>query len=139
MKCECKKCQGIIDPCNEEQWGPNDCLINRQIELVNLTPHDIVVIYGDKKKKVFPKSGSVARVSVEYYFTELGEVIGVPTTSSSYGQVIGLFKEFPGVYYIVSTMVAQAMQGKRFDLLSPGPLIRDESGQPVGCSSLNMI
>ncbi len=129
---------GLCDPCNEEQWSPNDCLLNKKVEVINLTPHDIVVVYGDEKK-VFPKSGSVARVSVEYYPTQLGEILGVPTTSSSYGEVIGLFREIPGVFYIVSTMVAQAMEGKRLDLLSPGPLIRDENGQPVGCSSLNMV
>jgi hypothetical protein len=106
------------------------------MKVINLTPHAITVVLADGKTKTFPSSGKVVRVNVTYDETALGDVIGVPTTMATFGKVEDLPPEEPDTYYIVSTMVAQALEGTRLDLLAPGELVRDKEGQPVGCKSL---
>jgi hypothetical protein len=41
----------------------------------------------------------------------------------------------PGVYYIVSRIVAEALP-ERTDLLFPDGIIRDADGTPIGCTGL---
>ena len=115
-------------------------------KFVNLTPHIINVIgHGGNKVVEIPPSGDVARVSVEY--TQQGDlgakVVGVGTTlvpiyRAVYGEIEGLPPEPPSlkidVYYIVSGLVASAVS--RADVLSPGELVRDADGRPVGCRGL---
>lgn len=77
--------------------------------------------------------GEPIRVSCES--RKVDTVEGIDIYENIYGEVTGLpeFKE--GVYYVVSAMVRQALP-ERKDLLSPGQLIRNEAGQPVGCLGL---
>ena len=77
--------------------------------------------------------GEPIRVSCES--RKVDTVEGIDIYEVVYGEVTGLpeFKE--GVYYVVSAMVRQALP-ERKDLLSPGQLIRNEEGQPVGCLGL---
>jgi len=62
----------------------------------------------------------------------LGEVNGIPLFSRAFGEVIGLPAPAEGVLLIVSALVADASPD-RLDLVSPGELVRDDKGQPVGC------
>lgn len=77
--------------------------------------------------------GEPIRVSCES--RKVDTVEGIDIYENIYGEVTGLpeFKE--GVFYVVSAMVRQALP-ERKDLLSPGQLIRNEEGQPVGCLGL---
>jgi hypothetical protein hcinC1_00210 len=77
--------------------------------------------------------GEPIRVSCESRKVDVVE--GIDIYENIYGEVTGLpeFKE--GVYYVVSAMVRQALPHRR-DLLSPGQLIRNEQGQPIGCLGL---
>ena len=77
--------------------------------------------------------GEPIRVSCES--RKVDTVEGIDIYENIYGEVTGLpeFKE--GVYYVVSAMVRQALP-ERKDLLSPGQLIRNEAGQPIGCLGL---
>ena len=56
----------------------------------------------------------------------------------SYGQVEGLPDPKPGVGYIVSQIVAQALPERR-DLFFPGDLLRDKDGNIIGYKNLCQV
>ena len=60
-------------------------------------------------------------------------IVSVRTRTT--GAVVGLPDPKAGVVYVVSGMVRSALEG-RPDVFSPGPLVRDASGRPVGCRGL---
>ena len=99
-------------------------------QLINLTPHSIKVIGVGE----IPASGLVARVSMK---TEPDAVIaGFPTSYTEYGEVEGL-PEIEGCFFIVSKMVRDACPD-RADLFYPAELVRDETGNIIGCKSLGI-
>ena len=95
---------------------------------INLTPHTVNI--GSKEIK---PSGQVARCQeiseVKGYFA------GVQMINRAYGEVKDLPESQPATVYIVSAMVRMALPD-RWDLASPGDLIRDEKGQITGCENL---
>ena len=102
-------------------------------ELVNLTPHDIVVVVDndDEVEMVrIPPSGTVARVRAEQ--KKVSEVNGIPVVRTEFNEITGLPEPRKDVIYIASTLVAQAANKQgRLDVVSPdtGPsAIRDEHG-----------
>lgn len=105
--------------------------------MLNRTEHDVKVyntvgaIIPDKVLEKY--HGEPIRVSCES--RKVDTIEGVDIYENVYGEVTGLpeFKE--GVYYVVSAMVRQALPHRK-DLLSPGQLIRNEQGQPIGCLGL---
>jgi hypothetical protein len=101
-------------------------------KLINLTPHDIVIV-GDDKTRTIPKSGSVARLDVTSKCC--GYFDGIALTSTAYGPVIGLPDYQPDTLLVVSAMVRSAAVN-RPDLASPGELVRDEKGSVIGCKNL---
>ena len=111
------------------------------INLVNLTPHDIIFVGEDNTPilTVNP-SGQLARVTVKT--VPVGELnvkgVKIPVTTSSFGDVIGLPDEEEGTAYIVSLAVINALHKKgvnRADLFIPNESIRNEKGQVIGCKS----
>lgn len=100
--------------------------------LVNLTPHELN-IHTHEGVVELPPSGEVARCSVSS--EEAGELEGIPLSRTTLGKVEGLPAPRPGVWLIVSTLVRTACPDRE-DLLSPGPLVRDDNGQPIGCRGL---
>jgi len=108
---------------------------NTRFKFVNLTPHAISVRGSDGAATgiTIAPSGEVARVSVNTQKT--GNVEGLPAMIQSTGAVEGLPLMVSGAVFIVSAMVRIAMPD-RTDVCSPGVLIRDDSGQPVGCIGL---
>ena len=122
------------------------------LRLVNLTPHVITILspVGVARKgatltatnptviRTIPSSG-VARVT-QGYPVPAPMIEDVPTTEPvRYGAVEGL-PNFDGVHaYIVSLITVQAARetGRPVaDLLTPGDLVRNEEGQPIGCLNL---
>lgn len=104
------------------------------MEIVNLTPHEIVVVGTETSPMAaLPPSGEVARVAMTREV--VGEVAGLPVYRSQYGFVIGLPEPVDGVALVVSAMVRLAVPGRR-DVFSPGELVRNGGGQPVGCRGL---
>lgn len=100
------------------------------IKIVNLTPHAIVAVNGDKKV-TYPPSGMIARLIAKNI--EIGEVDGMPLyRQSEMAPVTGIPDAEADTWYLVSMAVRAALPN-RFDLISPGDLIRDEAGQPIGC------
>jgi hypothetical protein len=113
----------------------------KMVKLINLTPHPITIVVGDRKL-VLPPSGQVARVGQTY--RDLGalglEGLNVPVVATTYGDIVGLPPEEPGVFYVASGLVAQAAWAKgRLDVLAPDTgagAIRDEEGRIVGVTRL---
>ena len=103
--------------------------------LENRTPHAVKIVDNNGAiLKEFAPSGDVARLQPT---TEVvGEVAGVPVTSTSYGEPIGLPEEKEGVGYIVSALLRTTLVNRN-DLFSPGQLVRDDNGNVIGCKSLD--
>jgi len=133
-------------------------------DLVNLTPHEITIVGEDGKvRAVIPPSGQVARVKTEQAVVRY--VDNIPVVKSTISEIEGLphkcdncildcFVEYvfedgrvyspdpkdcdqnPLTYYIVSSLVAQVLSGKRNDLLapdtSPNGVVRDSEGRIIG-------
>ena len=107
-------------------------------KLINLCPHAINVL-DDAGKPVLTvqPSGELARVS------QTEEVVAIPdlpcvVTRQTLGTVTGLHDVNPGVFLIVSRLVAAACP-EGDDLLIPGPLVRDDAGNPIGCRGLSVL
>lgn len=100
---------------------------------VNLTPHQIDVFTGDNLPGVsILPSGQVARVAQTLSIAE--PIDGLPTFRRTFGAVTGVPDPVEGVVLIVSALVAAACP--RADIVSPGELVRNEAGQPIGCRGL---
>lgn len=101
------------------------------MKLVNLTPHAINVV-GDGAVTI-PPSGAVARVTSTT--SEVRRVNGIPCLAVSYGEVQGLPEAEEDTLYVVSALVRAAVP-HRTDVASPGELVRDAEGKPLGCRGL---
>jgi len=107
------------------------------MDVVNLTPHAIVIVGPEGSTMTIPPSGVVARVATAT--SPAGEIRGegfpVPLTRVSFGEVQGLPDEEVDTTLIVSALVRAAVP-HRGDVASPGDLVRGEDGQPIGCRGL---
>ena len=102
--------------------------------LVNLTPHKVTVVSKDGSVIAsFLPSGVVARMSVTD--EKIGEVEGIDIYKSQFGDVEDLAEVEDCTMFIVSRIVRTG-NPDRSDLLSPGTLVRNAEGQPVGCLGL---
>lgn len=111
-------------------------------EVINLTPHPIVIRLGvDEKSDVtFPPSGVVARVAEKAVKPTRNEIFGFPVAGKTVvDEVVNLPEPKEGVIYIVSGLVAQNVS--RSDVFSPatGPednAIRNEKGHIIAVTKL---
>lgn len=103
-------------------------------KFVNLTPH-VLNIYDEDKMLITSLNPEPvpARVSVERKM--ISREMGIPVFATTYGQVENLPSPVQGTILVVSLMVSNAAPD-RVDVLSPGELLRDGSGQPIGCIGL---
>lgn len=106
------------------------------MNIVNLTPHTINIINGDKNVAIAP-SGNIARVASSTEQVGEVEVAGmiIPVTVSKFGDVVGLPEPTEGTIFVVSGMVAG--QVSREDVFSPGEQVRNDAGQVIGCKTLS--
>jgi len=98
--------------------------------IVNLTPHPLTLLGADAEKRIIASSG-IARLAMSEH--TLGHVDGYPLALQERRGVTGLPAPLPGVIYVVSTLVAQAV-ADREDVVAPdtGPgAVRDEQGNIV--------
>lgn len=103
--------------------------------LLNMTPHALNVVCEDNTIITIEPSGTVARVSQNMELVT--DINGIPVYRSQYGELEGLPEPQAHTRYILSAMAATAAKAAgRDDILSPGELIRDENGQPIGCRGL---
>ncbi len=100
-------------------------------KFINLTTH---IVNETISGKAFPPSGKVARVSetpVEIYKIE-NDSIGIPVFTTTYGVVEDLPNPEENTIFIVSGQVRTQVKHRK-DVLSPGDLVRNDAGQPIGC------
>lgn len=97
------------------------------MRFVNLTPHEINPV----GQGALPPSGQVARVKMESREVAPGFFLQSP------GPVEGLPEPQVGVLLVASALVRSAVP-HRGDVVSPGELVRNESGQPIGCNGFSV-
>lgn len=108
--------------------------------LVNLTPHNLNIECANGEFIELSPSGTVARIKTESVWRDrIKEELGdrdhrISIFAVEYGEIENLPERVEGTKYIVSALVAE--RAKRGDVLSPGELIRNEDGQPIGCRGL---
>ncbi len=120
------------------------------MKVINATPHAIVIcsnegVTQDPKTKQFtaetvevlhslPPSGIIPRVAMSSIDAE--PLLGIPVQLIQYGEIEGLPDSTPGVYYVVSGLVAaSAVKANRTDCLAPGALVRNANNpsEVLGC------
>jgi len=109
------------------------------MKLVNLTNRTINILdeYGNERFSIAP-SGLVVAASMQANIIEtihLDETQAVDVVEYEYGAVSSMPEPKPGVCYVVSYAVLQALQGSRPDVVSPdtspGSVVRPHDGQKV--------
>jgi hypothetical protein len=104
--------------------------------ITNLTPHSITVIRDNGTQITYQSGQPVARVSQDTAPVGLLDD-GVPAVTTQFGDIVNLPDPVPGFYFLVSGLVAQrAWALGRTDVVCPGSLFRDQSGNVVGCQHL---
>lgn len=106
------------------------------MKIVNCTPHEINVVKEDGTILTIEASGIVPRCTQTE--AHVASINGIAVTKQVFGEVINLPEAQPGVFLVVSRLVASAAKGRK-DLLVPGPMIRGEDGRPCGCRGLSVI
>ena len=105
--------------------------------IVNLTPHVLNIQAGDGAFLVLkPESTPPARVACNSVFAH--RFLGIDMVKTTYGEIENLPDPKYGITYVVSGMVLAALKGTRPDVCSPGELIRDDAGKPIGCKGLRV-
>ena len=107
--------------------------------ILNLTPHAVKVLAEDgevaleipkpDQNTVLPRVATVSE--------KVGEFQGAPLLRSELGAVENLPEMADGQLILVSAMVRLARPDRK-DLVSPGSLVRNDEGQPVGCQGLTV-
>jgi len=107
------------------------------MEIINLTTHSLS-LYNEAGELVLevPPSGTVARVKT--LAVKAGETPeGVPLYQTEFGGIEGLPAPQPDTIYAVSALVRGHPDVQaRLDVYSPGRLLRDEDGRPIGAVGL---
>lgn len=106
------------------------------MKIVNCTPHEINIVKEDGSILTIEASGIVPRCTQTE--AHVASINGIAVTKQVFGEVINLPEAQPGVFLVVSRLVASAAKGRK-DLLVPGPMIRGEDGRPCGCRGLSII
>jgi hypothetical protein len=101
------------------------------MNIINLTPHAIVIVKDDGSRLTLPPTSPTARIqqhNAVYQFVD-----DIPVSQVVYGEVEHLPAPQPDTIYIVSAMVAQQCR-ERTDVMAPdtgATAMRDAAGQIV--------
>ena len=107
-----------------------------EIKIKNYTPHPVNIIDVDGKEiATFLPESQPIRLQSETVRT--GTFHGVPITKTVFGDPEGLPEPQTGVLFVVSQIVKSALPD-RADLAVPAEVVRDETGQIIGCRSLGI-
>ena len=106
--------------------------------MINLTPH---VINETSTASAFPTTGIIARVEQQTIAQpELVEGATVYAVVSGTVEFSEPLEPVEGEWYIVSAMCLSGLanQYPESNWVSPGTLVRNEQGQPVGCNGFHL-
>ena len=104
-------------------------------QIKNLTPHAIHLV--DQDGQVLRTFTSEGLVRLKTTTVDAGTIAGCRVTRTEFGQPEGLPEFQEGTYYLVSQLVKNALP-ERKDLLVPAEVVRDQSGNIVGCNSFGL-
>ncbi len=112
------------------------------MNLVNLTPHEVVLVDGDNNVIVRIPSSGVARA--QQRDTQVGVIMlnpgrSIPVVETEFGHTEGLPEPTKETAFIVSiiTLNAARAQGRPTnDLFITNGLVRDDAGVIIGCRAL---
>lgn len=108
-----------------------------KVTFVNLTQH-IINVYSEDGKDLLANidpSGTIARCKTSAEM--VAEVDGISFFRTEFGSVEDLPAPVENVIYITSMLVRSAVP-TRIDVASPGALLRDDAGKPIGCKGLSV-
>ncbi len=106
--------------------------------VVNLTPHDVVLIHPDGTRQRYLPESIPARVEEKTKQLRTCHYTGVPVMYSELGDVTGLPPWMANTIYIVSRIVAAAYPD-RTDLFYPTNFDRDDAGRIIGARALGKM
>ena len=98
------------------------------MKFINLTAHNITEVTSGT---TILASGTIARVSTSK--TKVATHNGIPMYKTQVGTIDGLPEPKTGVIYIVSGLSLGAVPTHRTDVVSPGNLQKNPTGQIIGC------
>lgn len=123
--------------------------------IINCTPHDVDIytpsgcymrdgcLYRREDEiefpqpfRTYPAAKEPTRVTFAQKVEDMADGILVYRWFPE--EVVNLPDPKPGTYYVVSKMLAQACP-ERKDLIFPGTLVRNESGDVVGCIDFSRV
>jgi len=99
-------------------------------EVINLTPHDVVIVDAVVGGMRYPCNGQIARIEERYIEVDRS-TLTVPLCHVVQGEVEGLPPSKRNIWYIVSRMIFDALPN-RHDLLVPVDVVRNDAGQIEG-------
>ena len=102
--------------------------------IINATPHEVRLV--DANGNLLASFPPQILIRLKAETVRDGEINGIPISRTVFGEPEGLPPQQPGVYYIVSQLVKNAIN--RSDLLVPAEVLRDEKGNIIGCQSLGL-
>ena len=103
--------------------------------IINKVPHPVNILDEEGRIiKMFPKSMGMARLQQKT--VRVGFIGEVPLSRTTFGPPTDLPLQSQGTFFIVSHLVKSALP-HRTDLLVPSELVKDSSGQIMGCLSLD--
>lgn len=105
------------------------------MNIKNYTPHNINILKGNEVV-VYPSLGIARCVSQKEY---LYVIDGIEIYKMFYGEVIGLPEQEDNTIFIVSKIVAEALKGKRDDLLIVNETVKDDNNVVLYCKSLSKL
>lgn len=105
------------------------------MDFINLTPHQISIVRDDESVLIVPPSGTVCRVTTTR--TPVDTIDGVVIYRTAFGKIDYIPPKIDGTMYIVSALVKAALPS-RYDIVSPGDLVRDDGGNVIGCKGLTL-
>ena len=123
--------------------------------IINCTPHDVAIyrtcdcymrdgfLYLRDDEEEYPEPLHVYQAAKEparaiCVQKPAGMADGFLIYRLAHRGIIGLPDPKPGTYYIVSKMLAQASP-EREDLILPGTVVRNGSGDVVGCIDFSIV
>jgi len=100
----------------------------------NLTPHPVNICDGSGAviATIMPET-TPARLAAKVEAAEM--IDGIATSQTVFGEPENLPAQADSVWFIVSQIIKSAQVG-RTDLLVPAEVVRDKSGNIIGCRSL---
>ena len=100
-------------------------------QIINLTQHPIKDLMSGK---TYEPSGTIARV--HYEAKQIDDVDGAPIFEMVYGKIYNLPEPKKGVYYLVSSVVLNALAAHgsdRRDCIAPYRTVRGKNGEALAC------